>query len=103
MIYPSYQQLIDHINKVNKELELPEVLSRYSLVQAIAKRARALVDKDRPMVDAKEGEKELTVAINEMMNEKIGVYTADPVVVKEEVPFDDMAVVDLSADYEEEE
>ncbi len=103
MIYPSYQQLINHINNVNKEMGLPEVLSRYSLVQAVAKRARALVDKDLPMIEHTEGKKELSVAIDEMMNEKIGIYTADPVTVTEEVPFDDMAVVDLSVDYDEEE
>ena len=55
------------------------------------------------MVAHTEGKKELSVAIDEMMGEKIGVYTADPVAITEEVPFDDMAVVDLSADYEEEE
>lgn len=103
MIYPSYQQVIDHINVVNKELGEPEVLSRYSLVQAVAKRARALVDKERPMVVAKEGSKELSTAIDEMMHEKIGVYTEEPPVHEEEVSFEDMAVVDLSADIEEEE
>ncbi len=103
MIYPSYQQLIDHINVVNKELGEPEVLSRYSLVQAIAKRARTLVDKESPMIESKEGEKELSIAIEEMMQEKIGVRTAEPPVHQKEVPFDEMAIVDLSIDYEEEE
>ena len=103
MIHPSYQKVIDHINEVNQELGQPEVLSRYSLVQAVAKRARALVDGDRPMIDAKEGTKELSIAIDEMMHDKIGVYTAEPEAHEEALPFDQMAVVDLSADEEEEE
>ena len=38
-----------------------------------------------------------------MMAGKIGVYTKEPETVQEDVPFDEMAVVDLSRDYEEEE
>ena len=53
MIHPSYQKLIEHINVVNKELGQPEVLSRYSLVQAAAKRARSLVDGEPAMVETK--------------------------------------------------
>ena len=103
MIHPSYQKLIEHINVVNKELGQPEVLSRYSLVQAAAKRARSLVDGEPPMVETKPDEKELSIAIAEMMAGKIGVYTKEPETVQEDVPFDEMAVVDLSRDYEEEE
>ena len=102
MIHPSYQKLIDHINEVNAEIGKPEVLSRYTLVQAAAKRARALVDGDLPMVETKPDEKELSIAIAEMMNNKLGVYTAEPEYLKEEVPFDEMGEVDLSRDYEEE-
>ncbi len=104
MIQPSYQRLIDHINGVNKELELPEVLSRYSLVQAVAKRARALVDGALPLVECKEGTKELSIAIDEMLHDKLGVYTAEPEpIVLENSDYGSMSVVDLSADYEEEE
>ncbi len=104
MIQPSYSRLIDHINRVNKELELPEVLSRYSLVQAIAKRARALVDGELPLVETKEGTKELSIAIDEMLHDKIGVYTAEPEpIVTESADYGSMAIVDLNAEYEEEE
>ena len=104
MIQPSYQRLIDHINNVNTELELPEVLSRYSLVQALAKRARALVDGDLPLVECKEGTKELSIAIDEILHDKLGVYTAEPEPIEvESSDFGIMAIVDLSAEYEEEE
>ena len=105
MIHPSYQELIEHINVVNKEKELPEVLSRYSLVLAAAKRARALIDKDPAMVNTNDSMKELSIAVEEMRQEKIGLYFREKTASEEEVSteYDAMAEVDLSADIEEEE
>ena len=49
------------------------VNSRYSIVMATAKRARELIDGSRPLVYAKEGEKPLSVAIDELNQAKIKV------------------------------
>lgn len=104
MIHPSYRELIEHINVVNKEIGQPEVLSRYSLVLAAAKRARSLIDKDAPMVNVNDSMKELSIAVEEMRQEKIGLYFREQTAEEAEaVEYDHMAVVDLSADIDEEE
>ena len=50
MLHPSYGELIDTVNAVNKEKNLPEINSRYSVVIAAAKRARALIDGDLSLI-----------------------------------------------------
>lgn len=49
------------------------VNSRYSIVMATAKRARELIDGTMPMVAVKDGEKPLSVAIDELNQAKIKV------------------------------
>ena len=97
MLHPSYQELIDHINKVNEEENLPPINSRYSLVIAAAKRARALIDGDSPRVRMDSGSRQLSVAVAEMEAEKIAVYTRET--QKEEIPampYESMNIVDFS-------
>ncbi len=104
MLHPSYQELIDHINHVNKEKELPEINSRYSLVIAAAKRARALIDGNRAQVPADPTSRQLSTAVAEMEAEKIGVYTRE--VRKEDIPsvsYDTMNIVDFSDQLQDEE
>ena len=104
MLHPSYMELIGHINQVNKEMGNPEINSRYSLVMAASKRARALIDKESPMIADKYNGRMLSMAIAEMEQEKIGVVTREPSQEESETKgFDEMAVVDLSDQFEDEE
>ena len=73
MLHPSYTDLMQVVNKEVEEGETKIVNSRYSIVMATAKRARELIDGSRPLVYAKEGEKPLSVAIDELNQAKIKV------------------------------
>ena len=73
MLHPSYQELIDKINEVNKEQGLPEIDSRYGLVIAAAKRARALVDGKTPTVTIANTDRKLSEAVAEMDARNIAV------------------------------
>ena len=73
MLHPSYTDLIKVVNKDVEEGETKVVNSRYSIVMATAKRARELIDGVMPMVAVKDGEKPLSVAIDELNQAKIKV------------------------------
>lgn len=66
MLHPSYTDLMKVVNKDVEEGETKVVNSRYSIVLATSKRARQIIDGQLPMVDAKAGEKPLSVAIDEL-------------------------------------
>ena len=66
MLHPSYSDLMKVVNQDVEEGATKVVNSRYSIVLATAKRARQIIAGDDTMVDAKEGEKALSIAINEM-------------------------------------
>ena len=73
MIHPSYTELIETINEGQDIDEAPVISSRYSLVLATSKRARQLIAGDLPLVDAKEGEKPLSIAIEELNEGKLKI------------------------------
>lgn len=73
MLHPSYTDLMKVVNKDVEEGETKVVNSRYSIVMATAKRAREIIDGSVPLVNTKEGEKPLSVAIDELNNGKITV------------------------------
>jgi len=65
---------------VNKDVEEGEtniVSSRYSIVLATAKRARGLIDGADALVSTKEGEKPLSIAIDELNNGKMKIIAED--------------------------
>ena len=72
MLHPSYTDLMKVVNKDVEEGETKVVNSRYSIVMATAKRAREIIDGSMPLVDAKVGEKPLSIAIDEL-NSHIGL------------------------------
>ena len=83
MLRPTYNDLIDSMNKNREEGEL-EVQSRYSVVIASAKRARQIIDGDAPLVKAEEGRKPLSVAIEEISKNLVNVekgldYEEEPI------------------------
>ena len=73
MLHPSYTDLMKVVNKDVEEGETKVVNSRYSIVIATSRRARQLISGDLPLVDTKEGEKPLSVAIDEMNQGKLKI------------------------------
>lgn len=74
MLHPSYSDLMNTVNKGVEEGETPVVNSRYSIVMATSKRARQLVSGAEARVKD-DGRKPLSVAIDELANEKIHILS----------------------------
>ena len=72
MLHPSYSDLIDVVNEGAEEGE-KVVNSRYSIVMAVSKRARQLIDGEMPLVAIKNGEKPLSTAIDELSEGKLKI------------------------------
>ena len=77
MLHPSYTDLMKVVNQDVEEGESKIVNSRYSIVMATAKRARQLIDGDIPLVKTKNGEKPLSIAIDELNSGKIKIIAED--------------------------
>ena len=73
MLHPSYTDLMEVVNQDVEEGATKIVNSRYSIVLATAKRARQIIDKAEPLVQAKAGAKPLSIAIEEVNNAKIKI------------------------------
>ncbi len=100
MLHPSYVELIDHVNHVNKEKGEPEINSRYTLVMAVARRARDLVNGSPKMIVNDNGGRMLAQAVAEMEAEKLGIVVVEP---ESEIQVDkEMTDVDLSTSIDEE-
>ena len=102
MLHPSYMELIEKVNNVNESMGEPSINSRYTLVMAIAKRARDLVDGDPAMVVDDVNGRTLSMAVKEMDKEKLGIVTAEPDAEPEE-EIQPLGEVDLSTSTEDEE
>ena len=77
MLHPSYTDLMKVVNKDVEEGDTKVVNSRYSIVMATAKRARQLIDGDVPLVKTKDGEKPLSIAIDELNNGQLKIIAED--------------------------
>ena len=77
MLHPSYTDLMKVVNKDVEEGATKIVNSRYSIVLATSKRARQLIDGSTPLVRTKEGEKPLSVAIDELNSGKLKIIAED--------------------------
>ena len=77
MLHPSYTDLMKVVNQDVEDGSTKVVNSRYSIVLATSKRARQLISGDEALVDAKAGQKPLSVAIDELNNAKIKVVSDD--------------------------
>ena len=91
MIHPSYVDLMQVVNKGVEEGETPVINSRYSIVMATAKRARQIVDGDEPLIDNAEGEKPLSIAVEELNQGKIRILSENEPdeEVEEEIVFEE--------------
>ena len=106
MLRPTYNDLIDSMNKNREEGEL-EVQSRYSVVIASAKRARQIIDGDTPLVKAEEDRKPLSIAIEEISKNLVNVekgldYEEEPMNPTTEVENYSRYALDEDLDDEEE-
>ncbi|MEE1087211.1 MAG: DNA-directed RNA polymerase subunit omega [Schaedlerella sp.] len=78
MLHPSYTDLMKVVNQdVEEGNSNKAVNSRYSIVLATSKRARQIIDGAEPMVDAKFGEKPLSVAIKELNEAQLKIEVED--------------------------
>ena len=73
MLHPSYTDLMKFVNKDVEEVESKIVNSRYSIVMATSKRARQLIAGELPLVPAKNGDKPLSIAIEELNEGKLKI------------------------------
>ena len=106
MLRPTYNDLIDSMNKNREEGEL-EVQSRYSVVIASAKRARQIIDGDATLVKAEEDRKPLSIAIEEISKNLVNVekgldYEEEPMNPTTEVEDYSRYALDEDLDDEEE-
>ena len=72
MLHPSYSELIKVANSEVEPGEAKVVNSRYSIVMAIAKRARQIIDGDEPLVYAAV-DKPLSIAVEELNKGEIKI------------------------------
>lgn len=77
MLHPSYTDLMEVVNSDVEPGEQPIVQSRYSIVLATAKRARQIIGGDEPLVKAKNVNKPLSVAVEELYASKVKVVGED--------------------------
>ena len=77
MLHPSYTDLMQVVNKDVEEGATKVVNSRYSIVLATAKRARQIIDGSEVLVQAKAGQKPLSIAIEEVNQAKIKILGDD--------------------------
>ncbi|MEF9945796.1 MAG: DNA-directed RNA polymerase subunit omega [Lachnospiraceae bacterium] len=77
MLHPSYTDLMKVVNQDIEEGDTKIVNSRYSIVLATSKRARQLIDGGSPLIGAKDGEKPLSIAIDELNSGKIKIIAED--------------------------
>ena len=74
MLHPSYNELINAVNKDVEQGEPPVVQSRYSIVIATAKRARQLIAYENENEEnTSVNRKYLSIAIDELYTEKIKI------------------------------
>ena len=73
MLHPSYTDLMKVVNKDVEEGDEKVVNSRYSIVMATSKRARQLIAGELPLVNVKDREKPLSIAIDELNQGKLKI------------------------------
>lgn len=77
MMHPSYSELMDIINKESSSDDSQVVNSRYAIVMATAKRAREIVDGKPAAVEYHDGDKPLSVAVEEIEEGKMKIVKGD--------------------------
>ena len=76
MLHPSYSDLMQVVNSEVEPGEAKVVNSRYSIVMAIAKRARQIIGGDEPLVYAAV-DKPLSIAVEELNKGEIKILSEE--------------------------
>ena len=84
MLHPSYTDLINAVNSGAESENEPVVQSRYSIVIATAKRARQLIGGEEPMIGGSYGKKPLSVAVEELYEQRVKILSEEEPSSKEE-------------------
>ena len=85
MLHPSYTDLINAVNSGAAESgDEPVVQSRYSIVIATAKRARQIIAGDEPMIAKAYNKKPLSIAVEELYEQKVQILPEDEDATSEE-------------------
>ena len=85
MLHPSYTDLINAVNSGAAESgDEPVVQSRYSIVIATAKRARQIIEGDEPMIAKAYNKKPLSIAVEELYEQKVKILPEDEDAASEE-------------------
>lgn len=85
MLHPSYTDLINAVNSGAAESgDEPVVQSRYSIVIATAKRARQIIAGDEPMIARAYNKKPLSIAVEELYEQKVKILPEDEDAASEE-------------------
>ena len=85
MLHPSYTDLINAVNSGAAESgDEPVVQSRYSIVIATAKRARQIIAGDEPMIAKAYNKKPLSIAVEELYEQKFKILPEDEDAASEE-------------------
>lgn len=92
MLHPSYTEILE---KIRENEDIPNVDSRYSIVIATSKRARELISGKTPMVDTNENDKALSIAVEELSENKI-------VILPEQEEDDELTFEGETEEFEEE-
>ena len=85
MIHPSYNELMKVVNNNAEYGEEPVVNSRYSIVIASAKRARQIIGGAEPLVPNAAGKKPLSIAIDELYQQKVKILPEEEPSAEEEL------------------
>ena len=85
MLHPSYTDLINAVNSGAADSgDEPVVQSRYSIVIATAKRARQIIAGDEPMIAKAYNKKPLSIAVEELYEQKVKILPEDEDAASEE-------------------
>ena len=85
MLHPSYTDLINAVNSGAAESgDEPVVQSRYSIVITTAKRARQIIAGDEPMIAKAYNKKPLSIAVEELYEQKVKILPEDEDAASEE-------------------
>ena len=85
MLHPSYTDLINAVHSGAAESgDEPVVQSRYSIVIATAKRARQIIAGDEPMIAKAYNKKPLSIAVEELYEQKVKILPEDEDAASEE-------------------
>ena len=71
MLQPSYSELMDKLNEISGEQN--QVTSRYSIVIAVAKRARQIIDGKKILINTDRNRKSVSIAVDELYHGKIKI------------------------------